>query len=125
MRKHFAAKAIAGVSRSGFPALLMGIALGTALPMQAMAVSHTSGAQDLTGLSIEELLAVEVYSASKFAQKTTEALEAVPEGGTLLIRVAENLTEANGGSIEVQSEAGKGSTFLVTLPTGSDIVETA
>lgn len=31
--------------------------------------------------------------------------------------VVKNLTEANGGSIEVQSEAGKGTLFSVTLPT--------
>lgn len=86
MRKHFAVKAIAGFSRSGFRALLMGIALGAALPMQAMAVSHTSGAQDLTGLSIEELLAVEVYSASKFTQKTTEAPASVSIVGAADIR---------------------------------------
>jgi PAS domain S-box-containing protein len=32
--------------------------------------------------------------------------------------VVKNLTEANGGSIEVQSEPGKGTTFSVTLPSG-------
>jgi signal transduction histidine kinase len=31
--------------------------------------------------------------------------------------VVKNLTEANGGSIEVQSQAGKGTVFSVTLPT--------
>jgi signal transduction histidine kinase len=30
--------------------------------------------------------------------------------------VVKNLTEANGGRIEVQSEAGKGTTFSVTFP---------
>lgn len=33
--------------------------------------------------------------------------------------VVKNLTEANGGNVEVQSEVGKGSTFFVTLPSGS------
>jgi iron complex outermembrane receptor protein len=46
-----------------------------ALPMQAAADSQAIG--DLTSLSIEELLSVEVYSASKFPQKTTEAPAAV------------------------------------------------
>jgi iron complex outermembrane receptor protein len=45
--------------------------LGTLLPTHASAESHAP--EDLTGLSIEELLSVEVYSASKFKQKTTEA----------------------------------------------------
>ena len=31
--------------------------------------------------------------------------------------VVKNLTQANGGTVEVRSEAGKGSLFLVTLPT--------
>jgi signal transduction histidine kinase len=30
--------------------------------------------------------------------------------------VVKNLTEANGGRVEVQSEPGKGTTFTVTLP---------
>jgi PAS domain S-box-containing protein len=34
--------------------------------------------------------------------------------------VVKNLTEANGGRIEVQSEAGKGSTFSVTLPAAEE-----
>ncbi|MDD2926615.1 ATP-binding protein [Rhodoferax sp.] len=33
--------------------------------------------------------------------------------------VVKNLTEANGGSVAVQSEPGKGSTFVVTLPCGT------
>jgi len=32
------------------------------------------------------------------------------------LAVAKNLVKLNGGSIEVQSEAGKGSTFTVALP---------
>jgi signal transduction histidine kinase len=32
--------------------------------------------------------------------------------------VVKNLTEANGGRVEVQSEAGRGSVFAVTLPCG-------
>jgi len=51
------------------------LALGAALPMQAAADMHAP--DDLTSLSIEELLAVEVYSASKFTQKTTEAPSSV------------------------------------------------
>jgi len=43
--------------------------LGVAL----LASAGTASAADLTKLSIEELLNVEVYSASKFAQKITEA----------------------------------------------------
>jgi iron complex outermembrane receptor protein len=46
-----------------------------ALPLHAAAESHAP--EDLTGLSLEELLSVEVYSASKFPQKTTEAPAAV------------------------------------------------
>jgi signal transduction histidine kinase len=33
------------------------------------------------------------------------------------LSVTKNLIEANGGSIEVRSEPGKGSTFTVALPT--------
>ena len=39
--------------------------------------------------------------------------------------VIKRLTQANGGSVEVQSEAGKGATFIVTLPSGSSTIETA
>jgi PAS domain S-box-containing protein len=39
--------------------------------------------------------------------------------------VVKNLTEANGGKVEVQSEPGKGTTFTLTLPAGSEAVETA
>lgn len=74
MRVDFPVTAMAGLSRSGFSAPLAGIVLGMALSMQAAAESQTQEVQaDLTKLSIEELLAVEVYSASKFRQKTTEA----------------------------------------------------
>ncbi|MBU1225250.1 MAG: TonB-dependent receptor [Gammaproteobacteria bacterium] len=74
----FLTKAIAGFPRSISSVLVIGIALGTALPIQAAAESNPPDAQtDLTHLSIEELLSVEVYSASKFTQKTTEAPSAV------------------------------------------------
>ena len=74
MRVGFPVKAIAGFSRSGFWVPVIGVALGMALPMHAVAESSTPDAQaDLTSLSIEELLSVEVYTASKFPQKTTEA----------------------------------------------------
>jgi len=33
------------------------------------------------------------------------------------LAVSRNLAEANGGSIEVESEEGKGTTFTVVLPT--------
>jgi signal transduction histidine kinase len=39
--------------------------------------------------------------------------------------VVKNLTEANGGSVVVQSELAKGATFFVTLPSGSPTIETA
>ncbi|MCK9199661.1 MAG: TonB-dependent receptor [Gallionella sp.] len=71
MRAYFSVRTNADFSRYVFPMLIL--ALCAALPMQAAARSLAPEAQDLTGLSIEELLAVEVYSASKFTQKTTEA----------------------------------------------------
>ncbi len=40
------------------------------------------------------------------------------------LMVVKNLTHANGGTIEVQSEVGKGTLFRVTLPGGSPVVET-
>ncbi|WP_434782549.1 ATP-binding protein [Ferrovum myxofaciens] len=39
--------------------------------------------------------------------------------------VVKNLTQANGGEIEVKSEAGKGTTFFITLPCAGPQVETA
>lgn len=47
------------------------LALCMVHPLQARA--DEQGKDDLTGLSIEELLAVEVFSASKFSQRTIEA----------------------------------------------------
>jgi iron complex outermembrane receptor protein len=74
MRVGFPVKAIAGFSGSGFWGPVIGVALGMALSMHAVAESSTPDAQaDLTSLSIEELLSVEVSTASKFPQKTTEA----------------------------------------------------
>ena len=40
-----------------------------------------------------------------------------PRGIGLGLVVSRNLLEANGGTIEVASEEGKGSIFTVTLPT--------
>lgn len=74
MRVDFPVTAMAGLSRSGFSAPLAGVVLGMALAMHAAAESPAQEVQaDLTGLSIEELLSVEVYTASKFPQKTAEA----------------------------------------------------
>ena len=42
-----------------------------------------------------------------------------PRGIGLGLVVVKNLTQANGGSVEVQSEVGKGSTFSIVLPSGS------
>ena len=39
--------------------------------------------------------------------------------------VVKNLTEANGGTVDVQSEPGKGATFSITLPIERPAVETA
>lgn len=39
--------------------------------------------------------------------------------------VVKNLTQANGGAIEVQSEAGKGAAFFVTLPSDRSMLEAA
>ena len=39
--------------------------------------------------------------------------------------VVKRLTQTNGGNVEVRSEAGKGATFLVTLPGSSSAIETA
>jgi iron complex outermembrane receptor protein len=76
MRVGFQAKAITVFPSFIFSALAMGIA--TALPMQAVAgLREPEPVADLTHLSIEELLDVEVYSASKFIQKASEAPSAV------------------------------------------------
>lgn len=74
MRVDIPVTAMAGFPRSGFWAPVIAISLGMALSVSAAAESNPPDAQaDLTDLSIEELLSVEVYSASKFPQKTTEA----------------------------------------------------
>jgi signal transduction histidine kinase len=39
--------------------------------------------------------------------------------------VVKNLVEANGGTVKVASEAGKGATFFVTLPCDSSTIESA
>jgi signal transduction histidine kinase len=39
--------------------------------------------------------------------------------------VVKNLTQANGGSVKVESEVGKGSVFTITLPCQSLAGETA
>ena len=49
----------------------LAVLLGAVLPAPAMAEVHEPA--NLTELSIEELLNIEVYSASKFTQKITEA----------------------------------------------------
>lgn len=52
------------------------VATGTLLSLTSIPVAAEENV-DLTQLSIEQLLSVEVYSASKFVQKTTEAPSAV------------------------------------------------
>ena len=54
---------------------------------------------------------------------TAEQSELIRQLGSKLNRLSlaarpKNLTEANGGRVEVQSEAGRGSVFAVTLPCG-------
>lgn len=77
MRVDCLAGAVAAFFRSFPPALALGVVLGTAPSMQAAAKPPPDAQTDLTRLSIEELLSVEVYSASKFTQKTIEAPSAV------------------------------------------------
>ena len=78
MRVGFPLKAIAGFSYASFWAPAIGISLSMVLSMHVAAESYTPGPQaDLTSLSIEELLSIEVYTASKFSQKTTEAPSSV------------------------------------------------
>lgn len=78
MREGCLAGAIAGAFRSLRSALGVGVVLGAALSTQAAAGSPAPDAQvDLTTLSLEALLDIEVYSASKFSQKTTEAPSSV------------------------------------------------
>ncbi|OGS91455.1 MAG: hypothetical protein A2Z95_09195 [Gallionellales bacterium GWA2_60_18] len=72
MKTNLPAGTIAHPPRPCISAAIIGIALGmTAVPAAAYP------AADLTRLSLEELLSVEVYSASKFVQKTTEAPSSV------------------------------------------------
>lgn len=77
MRNTLGTKALNTISsphlfRLVLPAVYIVIALILALPMPASAEEPVAPA-DLTELSIEQLLNVEVYSASKFVQKTAEA----------------------------------------------------
>lgn len=71
-----ATEALAAIARPRFrlfpPMIHIGIALVLALPSPAQAEEPDAPA-DLIELSIEQLLNIEVYSASKFVQKTTEA----------------------------------------------------
>src|SRR3989339_846695 len=69
----FPSKGGAGLARPG----LLVLVLALMLSVQAAAGASPAEAYDLTGLSIEELLTVEVFSASKFTQKITEAPAAV------------------------------------------------
>ncbi len=69
----FPSKGGAGLARPG----LLVLVLAVMLSVQAAAEASPAEAYDLTGLSIEELLTVEVFSASKFTQKITEAPAAV------------------------------------------------
>ena len=43
------------------------------------------------------------------------------KGIGLGLTLAKNLMEGNGGAIEVESEVGKGSTFIVRLPPDNDL----
>lgn len=65
-------------SCSSFLALAVAVAVGLTFSQPVMADDAGIEKQpDLTQMSIEDLLSVEVYSASKFTQKTTEAPAAV------------------------------------------------
>ena len=69
--------AAAGLSRSGFRATVIAVALGMALPMHSEAASQTPDAADLTDLSIEQLLNVEVSSAGRKPQKLEDTATAI------------------------------------------------
>lgn len=69
--------ATAILPRPGFRVTVIAVALGMALSMHAVAASQTPEAADLTGLSLEQLLNVEVSSAGRKPQKLEDTATAI------------------------------------------------